>query len=130
MPDQNIPKCPKCGKELKWIPKGTHLCRCGEVIKTEGKDLEAFEFSEDRIPLKERLPTLIEIELVLAILLVLATLILRVLYQRQWVQWEAELMNKIFGTDPKNYYEIIGPLTAAAFISIIIFYKVIKVIRK
>jgi len=129
---QNIdtPKCPKCGKELKWIPKGRHLCRCGEVFMTEGKDLEDLKFSKIRISFKDRLPSLIEIELVFAIGLVLLLLTLRILYRKTWLQYEAGIMSTIFGIDPTKYTEIIGPLTAAGVISVWVLYKSVKTLRK
>jgi hypothetical protein len=130
MQNTDIPKCPKCGKELKWIPKGRHLCRCGEVLMTDGKDLEDIEISETSILFKDRLPSLIEFELVFAIVSVLLLLILRILYQKTWLQYEAGIMLKIFGIEPTKYTEIIGPLTAAGLISIWVIYKGVKTLRK
>jgi len=97
---------------------------------TDGKDLEDFEFSETSISVKKRLPSLIEIELVFAIVLILLLLLIRILYQKAWLQYEAEIMLKIFGTNPTTYTEIIGPLTAAALISVWVLYKVVKAYRK
>ena len=123
-------KCPNCHKELKWIPKGKHTCRCGEVIKTDGKDLKEFELSEINISFKERLPSGIGIQLPLAIFAVLALFALRVFYHERILQIEADLMFKTFGIDPISYKQAIAPFIAAALIIVWFAYKFFRKIKK
>ena len=123
-------KCPNCHKELKWIPKGKHTCRCGEVIKTDGEDLKEFELSEINISFKERLPSGIKIQLSLAIFAVLALFALRLFYHERILQFEAYLMFKTFGIDPISYKQAITPFIAAALIIAWFAYKFFRKIKK
>ena len=123
-------KCPNCHKELKWIPKGKHTCRCGEVITTDGEDLKEFELSEINIAFKESLPSGIKIQLSLAIFAVLALLALRVFYHDIILQFEAVLMFKTFGIDPASYKQAIAPFFAAALIIVWFAFKYFRKIKK
>ncbi|MFH2047159.1 MAG: hypothetical protein ABIK92_18680 [Pseudomonadota bacterium] len=130
MSDKSILKCPSCHKELKWLPKGKHICSCGEIISTTGEDLKEFALSEFKMSFKDRLPSFIEVQLIFAIILIVAVFVIRVLYQKQWLQFEADFLFKTFGVDPTDYKEFIAPFTVAAFIVVWISYKIIKRLKK
>ena len=127
---ENILECPNCHKELKWIPKGKHTCRCGEVIKTDGEDLKEFELSEINISFKERLTSGIKIQLSLAIFAILALFALSVFYHERILQFEADLMFKTFGIDPVSYKQAITPFIATALILVWFAYKFFRTIKK
>ena len=130
MSDKSILKCPNCHKELKWLPKGKHMCSCGEIISTTGEDLKEFALSEIKIPFKDRMPSGVEIQLALAIILVLALFVLRVLYQETWLQYEADFMFRIFGIDPSNYKLVIAPFIVVAFLAVWFGFKFLNKTKK
>ncbi|MEE8432925.1 MAG: hypothetical protein V3S16_16890 [Candidatus Desulfatibia sp.] len=126
MSDKSILKCPNCHKELKWLPKGKHMCSCGEIISTTGEDLKEFALSEIKIPFKDRTPSGVKIQLALAIILVLALFVLRVLYQEKWLQYEADFMFMIFSIDPASYKQVISPFVVAAILVVWFVFKFLK----
>jgi len=130
MSDKSILKCPNCHKELKWLPKGKHMCSCGEIIITTGEDLKDFALSEIKIPFKVQMPSGFEIQLALAIILVLALFVLSVLYQEKWLQYEADFMFRTFSIDPANYKQVIAPFVVAAFLVVWFVFKFLKKIKK
>lgn len=130
MSDKSVLKCPNCHKELKWLPKGKHMCSCGEIISTTGEDLKEFALSEIKIPFKDRLPSGVEIQLALAIILVLAFFVSRVLYQDKWLQYEADFMFRFFGIDPANYKLVVAPFIVAAFLAVWFGFKFLNKTKK
>jgi len=114
-----MPRCPNCNKKLKWLPKGTHTCLCGEVIKTDGKDLEAVAISITDIPFKGNLQKAFKIQPALAIfpiISVLAVVSISIYYHRIILHFQAILMLKVFSIDTESYNRSILPYIAAAII--------------
>ena len=122
-------KCPNCGKELKWIPKGKHLCRCGTTIDTDGLDLERIDYSDRRGSMLERVPSMNRIFLISAILIVIALFLTRILYQKNWLQYEAELVFNIFGIAPDKYKEFSMIFYPTVVLLVFILYKLVTYIR-
>ena len=74
--------CPKCQKELRWLPKGRHTCLCGEVIITDGEDLKDVEIAIINVPDRAKFPVGIKGPLCLAILSLLAIIGLGVYFMK------------------------------------------------
>ena len=123
-------KCPNCSKELKFLPKGKCTCSCGEIINSDGKDVEEFRLTDCKFSLKERLPSLIEIEIAFAIIGVIGFFVLRVLYQDSWLQYEADFMSRAFGIDQEKYKQDIAPFIVAALLAVWLGYKLFRKFRK
>ena len=111
------------------MPKGKHMCSCGEIIRTTGEDLNDFPLSEVKISFKDRLPSLLEIQIIFAIIIIVGFFVLRVIYQDSWVQAEADFMYKTFGIEREFYKLYIARLGIAAIICIWLFYKLYKKIK-
>lgn len=95
--------CPNCNKEIKYAPKGKCTCSCGQVLESDGRDVREFKFSESKMTLRDRLPSLIELQIIFAIILVIGAFVLRVMHQKSWFQYEAEFMHRTFGIEPETY---------------------------
>jgi len=128
-------KCPNCKKELRWIPKGKVTCSCGEIIISDGKDLQELGLPDenknsftDRF--EDSLPSFAEVIMILSVLLTIVLLIARVIYQKKWLQYESGVVFNIFGTDPIVYKEIIVPCSIITFCITWIVYKIIKKLWK
>lgn len=129
MDDDKTQKCPNCGKELKWIPKGKHLCRCGTTIDTDGSDLESIDYSDRRASVLERLPSTNVIFLISAIIIVIAVFLSRILYQREWLQYEAELVSNILGIAPDKFKEFSMVFYPIVVLLVFFLYKIVTYIR-
>lgn len=130
MSEKSTLKCPNCQRELKWIPKGKHLCRCGETISSTGEDLEGYNLFYRKISVKDKLPNLIDLQLIFAILLTIGLFIGRVLYQKKWLHYEAEFMSNFFAIDPTDYNEIVVPSIIGVILICWIAYRIIKKLKK
>jgi len=129
MDNDKIPTCPNCGKELKWIPKGKHLCRCGTTTDTDGSDLESIDYSDRRASMLERVPGMNKIFVISAIIIVIVVFLSRILFQEEWLQYEAELVSNIFGIAPDKYKEISMIFYPIIVLLVFIFYKIVTYIR-
>ena len=129
MSEETTLKCPSCQRELKWIPKGKHLCRCGETICSTGKDLEELNIFGRKISVKDKLSSLIELQLIIAILLFIGLFAAKVLYQKEWLHYEAEFMSNLFGVDPTGYKLIILPSIIAVILVYWILFRIIKKLK-
>ena len=124
MSEKSTLKCPNCQKELIWIPKGKHLCRCGEIISSTGEDLEQFNLSKYKIPLKDKLTSLVEFQIILPALLIIGLLITTIFYQKEWHQYEAEFIANTFGIDTVPYKELIFHIIIGLFLMFWIVYRI------
>lgn len=112
-------RCPNCNKKLEWLPKGKHTCLCGEIIKTDGKDLEAIAISITDLPFKGNFQGAFKIQPALAIIPIISALVifsLNVYYYITIMQFEANLMFKLFSIDPESYKQSILLFIVAAII--------------
>lgn len=127
MKDSEKVTCPKCNKELKWIPRGTHLCSCGETVVSNGHDLEEFDLRNAKLTFSERFSlSWIEIVLLISIICIIGIRVLFVIYNKQIRDAEAGLISTIFGVDRLLYREFIGPALGLAVITIWLGYKLVK----
>lgn len=122
--------CPKCSKELKYVPKGKCICACGEVVYSDGRDVEKFKISNIKLTIKDHLPSFVEILLIFAIILPLGLIAIRVMYQKTWVQHEAAFIFKTFGIDQEFYKEVIARLVPAVLIILWLAYNGYRKLRK
>jgi len=129
MDNDKTQTCPNCGKELKWIPRGKHLCRCGTTIDTDGSDLESIDYSDRRASMLERVPSMNRIFSISAIIIVIAAFLLRILYQKEWLQYEAELVSNIFGIAPDKYKEFSIIFYPIVVLLVFFLYKIVTYIR-
>lgn len=128
MENDKTKTCPNCGKELKWIPKGKHLCRCGTTIHTDGSDLERIDYSDRRASMLERVPSKNKIVLISAIIIVIAAFLWRILYQKEWLQYEAELVSNIFGIAPDKYKDFSMIFYPTVVLLVFFLYKIVTYI--
>lgn len=106
------------------------MCSCGEIISTTGEDLKEFALSEIKTPFEDRMPIGVKIQLALAIILVLAFFVLRFLYQKKWLRYEADFMFRIFGINPSNYKLVLAPFIVVAFLAVWFGFKFLNKIKK
>ena len=50
------------------------MCSCGEIIRTTGEDLNDFSLSDVKSSFKDRLPSLLEIQIIFAIIIIVPKL--------------------------------------------------------
>jgi|GEM_PF-4712871 len=63
--------------------------------------------------------------LILAILIVITVFLSRILYQKEWLQYEAELVFNIFGIAPDKYKEFSMIFYPTVVLLIFFLYKVV-----
>ena len=105
--------CPNCNKQLRWLPKGRHTCLCGEVIETDGKDLQEVEIALINVPAKEERSKDADLLLTLAFVFVLSLIAGRIFYHDAMLHVEAGLLEGIFGIDPVGHNQAFAPFIAA-----------------
>lgn len=119
--------CPNCNKQLKWLPKGKHTCLCGEVIETDGKDLQEVEIALINVPAKEERSNDADILLTLAFVFVLSLIAGRIFYHDAILHIEAGLLQTAFGIDPVSHNQAFAPFVAAAAL---LLWLTVKAVRK
>ena len=122
--------CPNCNKEIKFVPKGKCTCSCGAILSSDGSDVKEFGLSEFKISLKDRLPSLIEIQIFLLCVLVIGFFVLRVVYQDTWLEYEADFMFNNFGIDRDQYKNVIMPIGLVVILSIWLCFSLVNKMRK
>ena len=125
MKDNNAIICSNCGKQLKWIPKGKLTCSCGQVIKTDGKDLRQLEFKPSKFILKNHLPGFVDVLLVSAILLIPLSIYIRVRYATEMLEAEYNFVSNYFGIDP-DFHDILKLITGGIIFFIWFFRRIKK----
>jgi len=64
-----------------------------------------------------------------AIIIVIAAFLLRILYQKEWLQYEAELVSNIFGIAPDKYKEFSIIFYPIVVLLVFFLYKIVTYIR-
>ena len=121
--------CPNCNKELRWVPKGRHICLCGEVIETDGEDLRDVEVAMINPPPERTRSKEADILLGLSVIFVIVLLVGRILYHEAIRRVEADLLKLVLGIDPANHHQAITPFVAAAALILWGGFKAVSKIR-
>lgn len=130
MVDENQRNCPNCDKELRWLPKGKHTCLCGEVIETDGKDLQEVEIALINVPAQQERSQSAEILLGLAIIAALVLFCLSLFYHDAILKTEVNIIHILFGIQPPAYKYAVAPFIVATLVIVWLSFKSIKKIRK
>jgi len=76
----------------------------------------------------ERVPSKNKIVLISAIIIVIAAFLWRILYQKEWLQYEAELVSNIFGIAPDKYKDFSMIFYPTVVLLVFFLYKIVTYI--